>query len=103
MPVRIYSAIHNSSPGLEWDVYRAALELRQLASRYPPSSGSIGLWYANNTGSLLNSVQSGYLWGFSKVASPNDPKAGMPDLTEADMARILQFQGTAEAQTAGSW
>ena len=92
MPAGTYSAIHDGSPGVEWDVYRAALKLQQIVSRYPPSSGPVGFWYTNRPGSLLNSVQSMYLWGPSRIASPTDPKAGMPNLTHADLARLSQYR-----------
>jgi len=91
MPAGTYSAIHDGSPGLEWDVYRAALELQHMVSHYAPSSGPVGFWYTNRNGSLLNSVQSMYLWGPSRIASPTDPKAGMPTLTNGDLARLRQY------------
>lgn len=92
MPAGVYSAIHDGSPALEWDVYRAALELQHIVSAYPVSSGPIGFWYTNRNGSLLNSVQSMYLWGPSRIASPTDPKAGMPALTDADMVRLAHYR-----------
>jgi hypothetical protein len=92
MPVGIYSAIYEGSPRQEWDVYRAAIELQHTVSQYPPSNGAAGFWYTNRAGSMLNSVQSMYLWGFSRLASPNDPKAGMPVLTKADLAKIPSFR-----------
>lgn len=92
MPAGIYSAIHDGSAALEWDVYRASIKLQRTVSRYPPSTGNAGFWYTNKVGSMLNSVQSMYLWGPSRLASPTDPKAGMPVLTKADLARIPSFR-----------
>jgi len=91
MPAGTYSAIHDGSPGLEWDVYRAALELQRMVSNDPPSAGTVGFWYTNRA-SLLNSVQSMYLWGPSRLASPADPGGGMPVLSPSDLRRLSQFR-----------
>jgi hypothetical protein len=91
-PAGFYRAIHDGNPGLEWDVYRAAIELEHLVSRYPPSGGAAGFWYTNRPESLLNSVQSMFLWRYSRLAAPGDPNDGMPALPDPVRQRIPMFR-----------
>jgi hypothetical protein len=92
MPRRYYSVIHDDDPDLEWDVYRAAVELRHVVSHYPSSVGAAGFWYTNSPDSFLNSVQSMFLWGYSRLAAPGDPDAGMPAVTDQVRQRIQMFR-----------
>ncbi len=83
-----YAAIHLSNPALEWDVYRAAVTLQRFISRYPPERGAAGFWYAGRQNSMLNSVQSMYLWGYSRLADPTDVNDGMPVVNHRLLNRI---------------
>jgi hypothetical protein len=92
MPGRTYEVIHDSRADLEWDVYGAAVKLQHVVSHYSPSTGAVGFWYTNRTGSLLRSVQSVYLWGYSRLELADKPGDGMPTLTPAVIARIRLFR-----------
>jgi hypothetical protein len=68
---------------LELDLYRASLELMREA---PPveRSGRMLFWYNSRKPYYFDSLQSTYLWGYSKLngSAPSDP--GLPILTPAE-------------------
>lgn len=57
-------------PGREeaWDFYGGADALMDFVGRVsPPSDGPVGFWYPN-TSNKLHSIQSTYLWGYTRIA-----------------------------------
>lgn len=66
----------------EMDVYRVALQFMRAVPPLSERPGVIQFWYNNRIGNSINSVQSTYLWGYSKINSnpPEDP--GLPNLGE---------------------
>jgi hypothetical protein len=71
---------------VELDVYRIAL---QFIREIPPLSQRAGVtkfWYHNGPRSL-QSIQSTYLWGFSKVQG-DDPTDGLPNLGTRELATL---------------
>jgi len=73
-----YERIQSSSQAvLEKDVYDGAIFLADTVSKLPPVLGPVGFWYgAGQEDEYLNSIQSMYLWGYSRVF-PADG-TGMP-------------------------
>ncbi len=69
----------------EMDVYRVALQFVRAVPKLAEHPGVIRFWYNNRIGNPINSVQSTYLWGYSKVNMnpPEDP--GLPHLGEAQL------------------
>ena len=74
---------------LEWDVFRGALFLQKVVGANVPTDRPIGFWYAN-TASVkeLDSVQSMYLWGYSRLA-PFGTDRGMPYIDDAIKTAIM--------------
>ena len=66
----------------ETDVYRVALQFMQVVPKVAEHPGVIRFWYNNRVGNSINSIQSTYLWGYSKLntSPPEDP--GLPHLGE---------------------
>ena len=60
----------------EWDVYRGAMFLQQFVHANVRPNQTIGFWYTGDMESSLNSVQSVYLWDYTRVFPPQRP--GMP-------------------------
>lgn len=85
-----YSLIHDRSQRLiENDVYRGTLFLIRFVEQFRvQATGNIGFWYSNARKDLyLNSVQSAYLWGYSRVFG-GAPETGMPIVDKATL-RVL--------------
>ncbi len=67
--------------GRERDVFKGALFLQTFVGRHVPPQRSIGFWYGNTTAHTdLNSVQSMYLWGYTRLAPPTGAALGMPHI-----------------------
>jgi len=83
-----------TSNNAEMDVYRVALQFVRTVPKVADHSGAILFWYKNRNGSSINSVQSTYLWGYSKLNRnpPADP--GLPYLDESQLQtlRLPQLQ-----------
>jgi hypothetical protein len=77
-----------ASNNLEMDVYRVALQFVRAVPKVADHPGAILFWYNNRDGSSINSVQSTYLWGYSKLNRnpPEDP--GLPYLTESQLQTL---------------
>lgn len=76
------------SQKMEWEVYRVAEQLIQAVPKKAVTPGDILFWYDNRVGNPINSIQSTYLWGFSKLNTnpPEDP--GLPVLSFGQTARL---------------
>jgi len=87
-----YSApLHiGASKNTEMDVYRVALQFIRAVPKVADHSGSILFWYNNRVGNAVNSVQSTYLWGYSKLNKypPGDP--GLPSLDQGQLRTLRQ-------------
>ncbi len=94
-----YSAIHNANDDVvttEKDVYAGAINLIDIVKKYAPIDyGPVGFWYENEwPTSSLNSIQSTFLWGYSRIHSP-DPdldKIGMPSMTDVTRENIFKYR-----------
>lgn len=66
----------------EMDVYRVAQQFMHAVPKVSEHPGIIRFWYNNRIGNSINSVQSTFLWGYSKINTnpPEDP--GLPHLGE---------------------
>lgn len=66
----------------ELDVYRVAFQFMDAVPKLADHPGVIRFWYNNRPGNSINSVQSTFLWGYSKINTnpPEDP--GLPHLGE---------------------
>jgi hypothetical protein len=73
----------------EWDVYHGAVFLQKFVNAQVLPSQAIGFWYSNNDG-LLGSIQSIFLWEYSRVAPWGEDHPGMPLLDEATRTAIAK-------------
>lgn len=87
-----YGAFKWGDPQTEWNVYRAALRLQKLVDQYPSRQGATGFWYRNRSRTQLDSVQSMYLWGYTRIASGAGSGTGMPEMTADELTRAKQFR-----------
>ena len=68
---------------LEEDVYEGALFLANVVSELQPELGPVGFWYGSEPNDVyLNSIQSMYLWEYSRVFPPTNGM-GMPVIDAA--------------------
>lgn len=89
----------------EWDVYRGAIFLQQFVNAHVRPEQSIGFWYRQSDEPRwlwLNSIQSTYLWGFTRVFSANSE--GMPLIDEDFHSKVagrrfLVLLGLSDAET----
>ncbi len=89
----------------EWDVYRGAIFLQQFVDADVNPNQSIGFWYSNSRDlprKYLNSIQSVYLWGYTRMFPFHGP--GMPTVDEqfrGDVAgqHFLVLLGLSDAET----
>jgi hypothetical protein len=86
-----YAAMIRTGPStnnVEMDVYRVALQFMRVVPKMAEHPGGILFWYNNRVGNSINSIQSTYLWGYSKInaSPPDDP--GLPHLGELQL-RLL--------------
>jgi hypothetical protein len=71
---------------LEMDVYRTALQFMDVVPRLAERPGGIRFWYKyDGTSTSLDSIQSTYLWGYSRL---RDGNMGMPYLGQAEIEMI---------------
>jgi hypothetical protein len=94
-----YGRITGNGPPLknvETDVYRVAVQFTRAIPKRVDHPGEILFWY-NNRASSLGSIQSTYLWGYSKLNAnlPEDP--GLPHLGELQ----LQLLGNTQVRYLG--
>jgi hypothetical protein len=90
---------------VETDVYRAALLFMATIPTLEQRPGAIRFWYNNGgTPGSLNSIQSTYLWEYSKLQRGDKgmPYLGPPELEllHAPGVKWLGLLGTAEDQLA---
>jgi len=73
---------------LDMDVYRVALQFSRAVPKVDDRPGGILFWYNNHVGNPINSVQSTYLWGYSKLNKnpPTDP--GLPSLDKSQVQAL---------------
>jgi len=65
-----------------------ALQFIKEVPRLSEGPGNVLFWYNNRPGNTINSVQSTYLYGYSRMSQlpPGDP--GMPHLGEFQMSQL---------------
>ena len=75
---------------LEWDVYEGAVFLERFVSAHLRPDQVVGFWYSNEEirHMEINSVQSVFLWGYSRLASVTRSDPGMPLVNQAFTARV---------------
>lgn len=71
---------------LKYGVYSLVDKVKELA---PVKEGPIGFWYAPKNNNL-NSLQSGFLWGYSRVIIGNE-LPGMPVIDEETITNLLRY------------
>ena len=75
--------------GRELDVYRVALQFLEQVPKSSQRPGTVAFWYSNEPpGNLIQSVQSTYLWGFSKVQGQG---RGLPYFEAAEIERLRRM------------
>jgi hypothetical protein len=82
--IRLGYEIRKSSIGAaEWDIYHGGIFLQQFVNGNIRPNRSVGFWYSNKPDHLwLNSIQSVYLWGYSRVFPSARDYPGMPFVDE---------------------
>ena len=78
--------VSSADQATEWDVYRGAMFLQQFVHANVRPNQTIGFWYTGDMESSLNSVQSVYLWDYTRVFPPQGP--GMPLVDAQVRSRI---------------
>lgn len=85
--VEDYTALHDRGNTMEqWDIYHSAIYLQHdLATVLDPEAGAVKFWYTVKLPrhSIFNSLQSTYLWDYSRVA-------GMPTLDDEAKRRLKE-------------
>jgi hypothetical protein len=72
----------------ESDTYRVALQLIAEAPKLSDGPGRLIFWYSNRAGSPINSIQSTFLWGDSKINQYSPAGVGMPILGPYQMLQL---------------
>jgi hypothetical protein len=76
---------------LEWDVYEGAVFLEKFVSAHLRPDQVVGFWYSNEKGHTeINSVQSVFLWGYSRLGSVKRGDPGMPLIDQEFTARVVR-------------
>jgi hypothetical protein len=86
-----YYQIRTASPDEEttqWDIYHGGIFLQQFVNANIQPSQALGFWYTGDHDSYLNSVQSMYLWLYTRVFPENS--TGMPLVDEQFRNRIAR-------------
>jgi hypothetical protein len=78
--------VSSAAQATEWDVYRGAMFLQQFVNANVSPNQTVGFWYTGDMESSLNSVQSVYLWDYTRVFPPQGP--GMPLVDAQTRGRI---------------
>lgn len=79
-----YSDMATTDPKTEWDVYRGAIFLQKFVNSQLQPNQPIGFWYRNgDRHTALDSVQSIFLWGYSRLPPSPKQNAGMPVVDDA--------------------
>jgi hypothetical protein len=74
---------------LEWDVYEGAVFLEKFVSAHLRPDQVVGFWYSNEKRHVeINSVQSVFLWGYSRLGSVTRSDPGMPLVNQAFTASV---------------
>ena len=81
-------ATPHEAEATEWDVYRGAIFLQQFINANVSPNKSLGFWYTGDHQSFLNSIQSMYLWSFTRVFPPDG--IGMPLVDKEFRDRITR-------------
>jgi hypothetical protein len=87
----------------EWDIYHGAVFLQEFINSQVPTSRTVGFWYSNFE-LLMYSVQSMFLWEYTRVAPADQGHPGMPMLDERTRAAMvkknfLALLGTSKTET----
>jgi hypothetical protein len=72
---------------LEMDVYRTTLEFVRTMPRIAEVPGEMLFWYTNRPGTILDSVQSTFLWGYSRMQGQTRDR-GLPYLGDGELAKL---------------
>lgn len=71
----------------EIDAYRIALRLMEEMPRMQDDGEPLLFWYKNDS-RLLNSIQSIYVWGYSRLSSADGKEKGFPILSDVEKKRL---------------
>jgi hypothetical protein len=82
-----YYGIWGGKGKMEIEAYRLAVGLIDAMPRVRQDGKPIFFWYPNRD-PLINSLQSTFLWGYSRLHSTDRSTLGMPRLTPADMQKL---------------
>ena len=75
----------------ERDTYRVALQLIKEAPKLSDGPGRLVFWYSSRTNNPINSIQSTFLWGDSKMNQYGPAGLGMPDLGSFQMIQLRNY------------
>jgi hypothetical protein len=76
----------------ELDVYRVSLQFADAVPKVAEHPGIIRFWYRNRSEDSLNSIQSMFLWGYSRVSSALREDPGLPYLGDFELQQLRDPQ-----------
>ena len=79
---RHYDDMTARNPALEWDLYRGAIFLQEFVNGHLDPEQGVGFWYSNGV-RQFNSIQSTFLWLYTRLAPPTATNPGMPVVDQA--------------------
>lgn len=91
-PSTLYYGIWGAKGRMGFEAYRLALSLIDAMPRVREDGRLLLFWYSN-LDPLIDSLQSTYLWGYSRLHSPDKSTPGMPQLTAKDLERLTVSGG----------
>jgi hypothetical protein len=75
-----YEDLSAEDSQFEWDVYRGALFLREFVNAKVPMNQPVWFWYRSGPKTrALDSIQSTFLWGYTRLTSARHIVAGFRD------------------------
>jgi hypothetical protein len=69
------------------DSYRASVRLMKSLPRFEENGEQLLFWYRNNS-RIINSLQSTYLWGYSRLSSADNQTPGFPEIRDVEVTRL---------------
>jgi hypothetical protein len=83
----LYYRVWNSGSDTSLDVFRIAVQMTDTIPKIRDDGRPLWFWYSGSD-LLMNSLQSTYLWAYSRLEAGDDPTAGMPTPSAAALTRL---------------
>ncbi|MEA2936463.1 MAG: hypothetical protein QOD74_3109 [Variibacter sp.] len=77
----------------EKDLRAASLDMLRVVKEHVPARASVGFWYpAESSVTHLDTIQSVFLWSYSRLVQPGSVSKGLPEIDDATRERLRQFR-----------